>query len=89
MSASKQPDPELAGLGHAIRQVREQYGMSKKALAAAAGIEPERLDALEAGQLDPAYDLLIALAAGLGVRPSTLVIRAEQLEDTDRGSPAP
>jgi hypothetical protein len=35
--------------------------------------------ALEAGQLDPTYELLLALADGLDVRVSAFVIRAEAL----------
>lgn len=79
MPTSRQPEQELVLLGQAIRQVREQRGLSTGELAASLGIERERLDALEAGRLDPAYDLLLALAEGLGVRPSAFVIRAEEL----------
>jgi transcriptional regulator with XRE-family HTH domain len=81
LSTSKQPDRELVALGEAIRQMREQYGMSRSELAAATGIERERLDVIEAGQLDPTYDVLLALAEGLGVQIEALVIRAKELSE--------
>jgi hypothetical protein len=36
-----------------------------------------RIQALEAGRLDPDYVLLVRLAKALGVRPSALVLLAE------------
>jgi transcriptional regulator with XRE-family HTH domain len=41
------------------------------------------VDALETGQLDPTYELLLALADGLGVEPSALVILAERLKESN------
>jgi transcriptional regulator with XRE-family HTH domain len=49
-------------------------------LAAAIGNEQTLIRALEAGRLDPSYELLLALAQGLGVRPSVFIIRAEELK---------
>jgi transcriptional regulator with XRE-family HTH domain len=57
--------------------MREQRGLSTPELAAAGGMLPRRLQALEAGRLDPAYELVFALADALGVRPSVLITRAE------------
>jgi transcriptional regulator with XRE-family HTH domain len=70
-------DQELIALGRAIHQVREERGMSVSELAGAAGVERQLLDALEGGGLDPAYDVMLALADGLGVELTALVIRAE------------
>jgi transcriptional regulator with XRE-family HTH domain len=64
---------ELLRLGEAIRQVREQQRLSVADLAARSGIAAQRISKVEAGRLDPTYDVLIALADGLGVRLSTLV----------------
>jgi hypothetical protein len=38
-----------------------------------------RIAELEAGRLDADYDLLLALAEGLGVRASAFFLRAEEL----------
>lgn len=69
---------DLAVLGQATREIRDERGISSEDLATAAGIAHNQLRALEAGQLDPDYDLLLDLADGLGIRPSTLVIRWEE-----------
>lgn len=75
---SKPHEQDLVALGQAVSRLREQRGMSTNELADATGIERVRISTLEAGRLDPTYELLIALAEGLGVQPSALVIRAEK-----------
>lgn len=42
----------------------------------------ERIGAVEAGQLDPTYELLLKIADGLGIQPSALVTLAEQLNES-------
>jgi transcriptional regulator with XRE-family HTH domain len=66
-------------LGRAIQEVREQHGLSAHDLAAAAGVAPKRVAALEDGQLDPDYELLVTLAKGMGIHPAVFFLRAEQL----------
>jgi transcriptional regulator with XRE-family HTH domain len=56
-----------------VRATREQQGMSVAELAAAAGFKRRRLVRIEAGELDPRYDGLIALADGLGVRVAAIM----------------
>jgi transcriptional regulator with XRE-family HTH domain len=53
-------------------------------LAAAADISSERLKTFERGELDPDYDLLVTLAACLDTRPSTFIVRAEDLSRRSR-----
>ncbi len=78
------PGPYVAVLGRVIQLEREEHDMTPAELAAGAGVEPGRLAALEAGQLNPTYLLVLALAAGLGVRPSALMARVDALsEDLD------
>jgi DNA-binding XRE family transcriptional regulator len=84
LHASKQPDPELVALGQAIEQLREQHAIATGELAAAVGIAPERLAALEAGAVDPAYDMLLALADALDVRLEELVRLARELRPRPR-----
>lgn len=64
--------------------MREQRGMSAGELAGAIDIPRQRIDALETGQLDPTYELLLAVAEGLGTQPSALVALAEQLKESNR-----
>jgi transcriptional regulator with XRE-family HTH domain len=74
---------DLALLGRALREQRKRCRLSQGALAATAGTEERRIRALEAGQIDPDYVLLVALAKALGVRPVALVIRAEELAEEE------
>jgi transcriptional regulator with XRE-family HTH domain len=60
--------------------MREQRGMSADELAEASGVLRERIGALEAGQLDPTYELLLEIADGLGTEPSALITLAERLQ---------
>ena len=80
-------EQELAALGRAIRQLREEQSISRSALAQAAEISRRHLDALEAGRSDPPFDLLLALADGLGIRPSALFSRAEHESRRAAGGP--
>lgn len=79
MATGNDKDLNLALLGRAVKLMREQRSMSIDALAEASGVLRNRLDALEAGQLDPTYELLVKIAVGLGAQPSALVILAERL----------
>ena len=72
-SVEKASTPELIALGSLIREAREQKGMSVAELAEAVGFKRRRLVRIEAGELDPRFDGLMALADGLGVPPATIV----------------
>jgi transcriptional regulator with XRE-family HTH domain len=63
---------ELVRLGEMFRHVREQAGVSVAELAARTGVGAQQIDAIEAGRLDPAFDVMCALADGIGVRLSAL-----------------
>jgi transcriptional regulator with XRE-family HTH domain len=75
----RQSEKDLLFLGEAFREFREQHGLSAGELAAATGIDGLRIVALEEGCLDPDYELLLTLAEGIGVRPSVLFLRAQEL----------
>jgi transcriptional regulator with XRE-family HTH domain len=70
-------DQHLVALGRTITQLREERSLSDDALASMAGIDRGDLDALEAGRLDPAFDVLLALANALGVDVVVLILRTE------------
>lgn len=67
---------ELIRFGKTIRQLREQHRVSVADLATKTGIDPEQINALEAGRLDPSFDAMCALADGIGVPLSALVSEA-------------
>ena len=78
-------DAELVAFGRAVRQVREQRGLSVEAVAAAAGIADAELEAIEAGRLDPGYRGLLHLRPALGVTGTALLLRVEELEAAPGG----
>jgi transcriptional regulator with XRE-family HTH domain len=75
-------DPELIALSMAVRQLREERGLTPAQLAAAANLDRSLIEAVDDGRHDPHYDVLLALADGLGVRPSAIMKRIEG-PDTD------
>jgi transcriptional regulator with XRE-family HTH domain len=80
MSKGRQEQQDLLVLGHAISQIRAERGMSMGDLSAATGLAPTLIQELERGRLDPSYETLLTVADGLGVRPSSFVMRAEELK---------
>jgi transcriptional regulator with XRE-family HTH domain len=85
MSTNRSPEQELAAFGQAVRGWREQRGMNLDALSRASRLPRDRkmssrrIGRIEAGEVDPRYDEMIALADALDVTPGTLIISAEQL----------
>jgi transcriptional regulator with XRE-family HTH domain len=79
LTQSNYEGPDLITLGRAVTLMRQQRGMAADELADAGGLPRERIAALEAGELDPTYELLLKVADGLGTQPSELVIFAERL----------
>jgi DNA-binding XRE family transcriptional regulator len=75
--------PSLVFIGQAIREARERQDITVGELASKAGISRRRLQRLEAGRVDPDYELWAALAGALGVKPSLLAVRAGELERTE------
>jgi XRE family transcriptional regulator, regulator of sulfur utilization len=83
--ASDAPEPELIAFGRAVRQVREERGVSVDALATAAGIPSIDVEAIEAGRLDPGYHGLLGLPAALGITATALLRRVEEHDATPGG----
>jgi len=70
-------DRTLSALGQRVRRLREWRNMSESELAGAAGLRIRRLNSIEAGRFDPAYNVLLALADALAVRAAELVDGAD------------
>jgi transcriptional regulator with XRE-family HTH domain len=85
MSTDRSPEQELAAFEQAVRQLREQRGMSVDNLSTASHLprgrkmSSRRIGRIEAGEVDPHYDGMIALAEALDVTPGTVIVYAEQL----------
>lgn len=64
MGPSEQPQPAL---GKAIRQLREERGVSQEALAYAAGVTSGTLSLIERGLSNPTWGTTKGIAAALDV----------------------
>lgn len=74
-------EPPSAGhlaLGRAIRERREQLGLTQEELGAECGLSQDSLDALERGERDPDYARLVRIADALRTPLSEIVARAER-----------
>lgn len=74
---------QLVGFGRALREARVRRGLGERGLSAAVERPLEDILALETGDLDPPYDLMLALAEQTGVPLNMLVCRAERLQDQE------
>lgn len=72
--------PSRAALGRAVRELRQDRGLSIEALAGAADMHPTYLSGIERGHYNPSWDKLGALARALGVAVAELARRAEDAE---------
>jgi transcriptional regulator with XRE-family HTH domain len=62
--------------GVAARSLRRERGIPQEAFAARARLDRSYYGAIERGEFNVTLDTLVKVAAGLGVRPSTLLRRA-------------
>lgn len=74
-------DPRLAALGRAIREARNEAGLSQEALAAETGIDRSYFGHVERGVKNPSYLLMVRIAGGLGLTVPELIQRALTRDD--------
>ena len=77
MRRSDQPQPAL---GKAIRQLREERGMTQEALAHAAGVTVGHLSTIERGHSNPTWATLKAVTAALDTSMADLATATEGFE---------
>lgn len=75
---SREPCPPL---GQAVRERREEIGLTQEALAQAAGLATKRVWQIERQGANPTYSTLLAIAAALQVPAELLMLRARVIED--------
>ncbi|MGB7588553.1 MAG: helix-turn-helix transcriptional regulator [Solirubrobacterales bacterium] len=78
MAPRTEPQP---GLGQAIKQRREELGLSQEALGHAAGVHPTWISHIESGRNNPAWGSVKRIGAALDLKVSELAKLAEDLED--------
>jgi transcriptional regulator with XRE-family HTH domain len=67
-----------AGLGKAIRQLREKRGMTQEGLAHEAGSTAATIGAIERGLTNPSWGTVEAIATALGVSLTEIAKRVEK-----------
>lgn len=69
-------DQVLVDLGLAIRKARLQMKLSQEALAVDAGLDRSYMGGIERGEHNVTAINIVKIAAALGLRPSSLLIKA-------------
>ncbi len=68
-------EESLRKLGQRLSYLREKQNFTIVELAARSGLDPDMIERIEAGRLDPGISVIVALAGGLGVQVGELVDR--------------
>ena len=84
MSAARRSVAHHA-LGRAVRVARAQRGLSQEGLGLDADIHRNYVGAIERGELNPTYAVLLRVARGLASPLSELVALAEKIERVEFG----
>jgi transcriptional regulator with XRE-family HTH domain len=77
------PHPLLVGLGGAIRELRDEKGLSQERLSLDSGVHRNYIGGIERAERRPTLVTVATLALTLGIQPSELIARAEQLSSLD------
>lgn len=72
------PEPLLVGLGHALRELRDERGMSQERLGLESGVHRNYIGGIERAERRPTLMTVALLATTLGLQASELILRAEQ-----------
>jgi len=74
-------------LGQAVRERREELGVTQEGLAGAAGLATKRVWQIERQEANPTYATLRAIASALHVPAELLMLRAAVIEaDRERAA---
>ncbi|MDF2192519.1 helix-turn-helix transcriptional regulator [Paraflavitalea sp. CAU 1676] len=78
MPFSKKDQQKLHALGQRVRQLREERGLSLKALAHTINKDPQSVHRLEQGGVNPGYLYLLAVCEGLEIEITELLEGVEE-----------
>jgi transcriptional regulator with XRE-family HTH domain len=79
------PDKEVEArqclaFGTGVRQLRKRRKLTQGEVASRVGITATYLSQIETGQRNPTLAVVVGLARALGVKPSQLVMRLDEME---------
>jgi transcriptional regulator with XRE-family HTH domain len=72
--------PGLAALGEAMRQLRQEAGLSQEQVAELAETDLSQVGGIERGVRNPSYITLLRLASALGTTVGVIASRADELQ---------
>jgi transcriptional regulator with XRE-family HTH domain len=70
-----------SAFGLAVRQLRQERGISQEQLGQTAGLHRNHVGEIERAEMSPTLDTVEAIALALTILPSELLARAEQLNE--------
>lgn len=76
---------EILDYGKTIERLREERGLSREDLAQTSGVSYSYLSEVERGLKRPSTDVLVKIATALGMLPSDLLRRVENVSAKGRG----
>jgi transcriptional regulator with XRE-family HTH domain len=76
----RRSDQPQRALGKAIRQLREERGMTQEALAQEAGVTVGHMSMIERGHSNPTWGTVKGIAKALGIRMGELARMADSLD---------
>lgn len=71
-------------LGRAVRILRVTRDLSQEELGARSGLRRNYIGAIERGEINPTFRVLLKLERGLAVSLSELILRYEQIQRASR-----
>jgi transcriptional regulator with XRE-family HTH domain len=74
--AREKSDEKSQAFGRAVQEVRTERGLSQEAFAARVELGPRHIEAIERGEVNVVYTLILRLARGLDIPPVDLLARA-------------
>ena len=77
--AEPKHSPDHQALGRAVRWGRARRGLSQEELGFRARLHRNYVGAIERGEINPTYRVLLKLGEGLCITPSKLLAEAETL----------
>jgi transcriptional regulator with XRE-family HTH domain len=69
----------LKALGRAFAEARREAGLTQHELADRSGVERGHIARVETGKIDPGYEIMLTMAAGIGVPLGPIFDRASEL----------
>jgi transcriptional regulator with XRE-family HTH domain len=75
------PRSRAHAFGDALRELREERGLSQEAAALACGVDRSYYGKIERGMKSPTLSTLWRISDGFETQPSALLSRAERLAD--------